>query len=92
MIAQHDNLFTLNGEGFTCLLRINRYSLPELIHFGAPVSAPDAGVLAPNPSLGWGASVLLDDSDTTSCPDALPLEWSGCGRGDYRESPMELEN
>ena len=22
--------------------------------------------------------------------DIFPLEWSGCGRGDYRESPLEL--
>jgi len=92
MIAQHENLFALHGDGFTCLIRINRYSLPELIHFGAPVSPLDAEVLSCKPSLGWGASILLNDEDTASCPDALPLVWSGCGRGDYRESPMELED
>ena len=92
MIAQHENLFALNGDGFTCLLRINRYSQPELIHFGAPVSVLDTQALAPAPSLGWGASILLNEEDLTSGPDFTPLAWSGCGRGDYRDAPMELED
>jgi hypothetical protein len=39
--------------------------------------------------LGWGASVLLDDKNTDSCPDAMGLAWSTSGRGDYRESPED---
>ena len=73
MIAQHENLFALHGEGFSCLLRVDQYGLPRLIHFGAPVSPLDADVLTVNPSLGWGASILLNDSDTTSGPDFTPL-------------------
>ena len=92
MIAQHENLFALHGEGFSCLLRVDQYGLPKLIHFGAPVSPLDADVLTVNPSLGWGASILLNDSDTASGPDFTPLAWSGCGRGDYRDTPMELED
>ncbi|MBQ2900064.1 MAG: alpha-galactosidase, partial [Oscillospiraceae bacterium] len=28
--------------------------------------------------------------DTESCADAMPLAWSGSGRGDYRDSPLEF--
>ena len=34
--------------------------------------------------------MLLNDQDTASSPDVWPLAWSGSGRGDYRESPLEL--
>lgn len=92
MISQKDNIFALTGEGFTCLLRVNRFGLPEQLHFGRQVSIEDAAALSPDPGLGWGTSILLEESDPASCADALPLAWSGSGRGDYRESPMELED
>ena len=92
MIAKHDNLFALHGDGFSCLVQVNRYGLPELIHFGAPVHAEDAAALGPAVGTGWGSSVVLEDSDPASCADVMPLAWSGCGQGDYRESPLELED
>ena len=92
MITKHNDLFALHGDGFTCLIRVNRYGLPELLHFGAPVKAEDAAALAPAAGTGWGESILLEESDSASCADVMPLAWSGCGRGDYRESPMELED
>ena len=92
MITKHDNLFALNGDGFTCLLKVNQYGLPELIYFGAPVRPEDAAALTPAVGTGWGSSVLMNDSDPASCADVMPLAWSGSGRGDYRESPLELED
>ena len=91
MITKHHDLFALQDDGFTCLIRVNKYGLPELIHFGAPVSAEDAAALTLAPGTGWGSSVLLEDSDPSSCADAMALAWSGSGRGDFRESPLELE-
>ena len=92
MISKHENLFAIQGDGFTCLLKANQYGLPELIHFGAPVSAEDAAALTLAPGTGWGSSVLLEDSDPSSCADAMALAWSGSGRGDFRESPLEMED
>ena len=92
MITKHDNLFALSGDGFTCLLKVNQYGLPELIHFGAPVRPEDAAALTPAVGTGWGSSILMNDSDPASCADVMPLAWSGSGRGDYRESPLELED
>ena len=90
MIEYKNGVFGLHGEGFSCLLRVNAYGLLEQLHFGRPVRTEDAGAFLCHPGLGWGESVLLKEDDTESCPDGMPLAWSGSGRGDYRESPLEL--
>ncbi|MBE6969712.1 MAG: alpha-galactosidase [Ruminococcaceae bacterium] len=90
MIEVNDKIFGLHGDGFSCLLRVNDYGLLELLHFGEPVSTGDAEAFLCHQGLGWGESVLLAETDTGSCPDAMALAWSGPGRGDYRESPLEL--
>ena len=89
-IQQSDNRFALHGSCYSCLLQINEYGLPELLHFGEPVHLEDREAFLLRPGLGWGGSVQLVDDDTKSCPDAMGLAWSGSGRGDYRESPLEL--
>ena len=90
MIECNNGMFHLKNEAFSYLFRVNRYGLLEQLHFGAPVLSEDAKALSCQPGLGWGSSLLLNPRDTGSCPDALPLAWSGSGRGDFRESPMEL--
>lgn len=90
MIEYRDGVFGIHGEGVSVLLRVDKYGLVELLHFGEAVRTEDAEAFFYRPGLGWGASVLLDDEDTGSCPDVLGLVWSGSGRGDYRESPLEL--
>ena len=92
MIEQKNGLFHLKNGNLSCLIRVGRYGLPELIHFGAPVELGDVDALACKQGLGWGSSLLLNDADPGSCPDAMALAWSGSGRGDFRESPMELNS
>lgn len=87
MIGYHDGIFSLNTECFSYILRIGKHGHPEHLHFGVPVSSDDMQALAVKPGIGWGSSVLYDADGT--CLDVLPLEWSGSGRGDYRESPLE---
>ncbi len=89
MIFCQDGLFLLKNENLSYLLRIGAYGHPEHLHFGAPVELSDWEAFACRPGLGWGGSVLLEDGDSESCLDDRALEWSGCGRGDYRESPLE---
>ena len=91
MIHCQNGVFYLGNDRWSYLFRVTKQGLLEHIHFGAPVSAEDADALSCRPGLGWGASVLLDEADPASCPDTLPLVWSGSGRGDYRESPLEVE-
>ena len=77
MIQHKNRVFLLKNQNFSYMLRINDYGLPEHLHFGAPLELSDGRAMQHLPGIGWGESVLLDDKDTASCPDALPLEWSG---------------
>jgi len=90
MIAENNGVFHLQTETYSYLFKINAYGIAEHLHFGPPVRTEDAEALSCRPGLGWGSSVLLEREDPASSPDALPLEWSGSGRGDYRESTVEL--
>ena len=90
MISCENGIFHIRTEHYSYLFRINDYGIAEHLHFGAPVQAGDAEAMRCRPGLGWGSSVLLDKENTASSLDFLPLEWSGSGRGDYRESPLEL--
>ena len=73
MIEHSNGIFSLRGDDFSCLLRVNPWGLLELLHFGAPVERSDWEAFCLRPGLGWGASVLLDEKDTESCPDAMAL-------------------
>ena len=90
MITHENGVFLLHNDKISLLLRVNAYGLLEQLHFGAPVCIADAEALTLHRPLGWGTLVLLDDDNQGSCPDEMGLAWSGSGRGDYRESPLEL--
>ena len=89
MITVKHGVFLLQNERSSYLFRV-RDGFLEHLHFGARVSASDADALAVRPGCGWGDSTLYREGSNANCLDILPLEWSGCGRGDYRESPVEL--
>ena len=90
MITYENGLFSLHGDGFTCLIRVNDWGLLEQLYFGPSVSAADWMAFQPDPGIGWGSAVLLETGNNASCADAMPLCWSGSGRGDYRESPLDM--
>lgn len=90
MIRKENNVFHLFTDSYSYLLKINGDGIPEHLYFGEPVKTEDAQALSLRPGLGWGASVLTDEKNPAGCLDTLALEWSGSGRGDYRESPLEL--
>ena len=90
MISVIDQVFHISTEKYSYLLRINRHGLPEHLHFGQPIQTEDWQAFACKPGLGWGSSIILDEKDPGSCPDVMPLEFSGSGRGDYRESSIEI--
>ncbi len=89
MITCNGGVFHLRGEDFSYLFRITQQGKPEHLHFGSPICCADAEALACKTGTGWGSSVLYQQEQNV-CLDVLPLEWSGSGRGDYRESPLEI--
>lgn len=90
MITCDNGVFLLKTDAFSALFRVSPHGQLEHLHFGAPVEASDAAALACKPGLGWGGAIAYDESKGT-CLDVLPWEWSGAGRGDFRESPICLE-
>ena len=90
MILCKDSVFLLKNDTLSYLFRVGKYGELQHLHFGAPVDIDDAEAFSCRPGLGWGSSVLLNDADSASCLDDYALEWSGSGRGDYRESPLEI--
>ena len=90
MIIHENGLFLLSNQNISMLLRVNTQKLLELLHFGGPISMKDAAAMIFRNGPGWGACVLLDENDGECVPDVIRLGWSGSGRGDYRESPLEL--
>ena len=90
MISESNGVFHIQTETWSYLFKVDAYGLLEHLHFGVPVKTEDAQALSCRVGLGWGSNVLLKADDTASCADVLALEWSGSGRGDYRESPLEL--
>ena len=90
MITTQNNIFHIRTDVYSYLMRVNEYGILEHLHFGAPVRGEDAQGFLCRPGLGWGCCLLLEDKDTASGLDDKALEWSGSGRGDYRESPVEL--
>ena len=91
MIINENNVIHLKTQGFSYLLKINDYNIPEHLHFGEPVDTSDAEGFLCRSGLGWGASTMISERELKPiCLDDRALEWSGSGRGDYRESPLEL--
>ena len=90
MILHENGIFLLKNENFSYLFRVGKYGQLQHLHFGAPVEIADADAFGVIPGPGWGSNIVLDDSDPNSCLDYIPLEWSGSGRGDYREPPLEI--
>lgn len=90
MITHHDGVFHIETSQYSYMLGINAYGQPEHLHWGIPVSTADAESFRCHPGLGWGCSTLLADGDSGSCADDKALEWGDAGRGDYRESAVNL--
>ena len=90
MITCEKNIFHLKTDAYSYLLSVDDLGILRHLHFGGPVRSSDAPAFVCHSGLGWGSSVVLTDGDSASCLDDKALEWSGSGRGDYRESPLEL--
>ena len=87
MILSENNVFLLKNDELSYLFRVTEHGNLEHLHFGAPVRLTDSDALAVKYGTGWGST---GGPEGEEFPMYLPLEWSGLGRGDYRESPLEL--
>ena len=91
MIEEKNGVFHLQNDSASYLFRVTQEGFLQQLHFGVPVQIEDAGALAVQPGLGWGDSVQYDEVSNASLRRTPSRgTWSGAGRGDYRESPLNL--
>lgn len=90
-ITVKDGVFTLRTKNSSYILRKTKFGHLEHIHYGVPVSEGDVPALELKNDIQTGSSVMYDPSDDTYCLDTMCLEWSGVGRGDYRQTPLEAK-
>ena len=91
MIRHENGVFHLASGCCSYIFRITGFGHLEHIHFGVKMPADcEIESLRLKTTAMIGSSVLYDDKDGFYCLDTLPLEWSGIGKGDYRNSPAEI--
>ena len=91
MIGFKDNVFYLNTKDTSYWFRITKFNHLEHIHYGPKLKEQDIEGIRHKHSAEIGSSVVYDESDVTYSMDALCLEYSGIGTGDYRHSPIEIK-
>ena len=87
MILAENNVFLLRNDNLSYMFRVTEHGNLEHLHFGAPVQLGDADAFSVKYGTGWGSN---SGPEGEEFPMYLPLEWSGLGAGDYRESPTEF--
>jgi len=90
MIEFRDNIFRLGTDHTAYLFRITDFGHLEHLHYGESVPLEDAQALSVKATIARGSSVMYDESSDTYCLEDLPQEWSGIGKGDFRNPPAEL--
>jgi alpha-galactosidase len=90
-VVNDDNVFHLRGDASSYAFRVTNHGHLEHVHWGPAL--PDAqdldSVRVKQPAGSYG--VAYDPSDEAYNLDLVPLEWSGMGKGDYREPGAELK-
>jgi len=92
MISFADNIFRLSTDKTSYWFQITRFGHLEHIYYG--VQLPDDQPVEPlilKRTAQLGSCVNYDPGDETYSLDVLCLEWSGIGKGDYRNSPAEIK-
>jgi len=92
LIVFANNEFRLNTAHTSYWFRVTKAGHLEHVYYGnrLPDDQP-METLAIKRTAQIGSSVLYDTEDETYCLDTIPLEWSGIGKGDYRNTPAELK-
>ena len=95
MINFSDNVFRLQTDSTEYIFRVTKHGHLEHVYYGTKLAPPDSSCdiesLAHKRTAQVGSAVAYDREDPLYCLDAMCLEWSGIGKGDYRFSPAEIK-
>ncbi|MBN1778341.1 MAG: alpha-galactosidase [Clostridiales bacterium] len=92
MIYTQNGEFQLNTKTTSYWFRVTKYKHLEHVYYGGRL--PDNQEIEPllvKRVTPMGGTVAYDKDDNTYCLDSLCLEWSGIGKGDYRDTPAEIK-
>ena len=92
MISFADNIFRLSTNKTSYWFCVTKFGHLEHIYYG--VHLPDDQHVTPmilKRTAELGCCVNYDTSDDKYSLDTLCLEWSGIGKGDYRNTPVEIK-
>jgi alpha-galactosidase len=92
MIAFREGEFRLTTRETSYWFRLTNFGHLEHIYYGSRL--PDDQAMEPlalKRTAQLGVTSAYDPSDNLYALDALCLEWSGIGKGDYRETPAEIK-
>jgi len=92
MIYEKNGVFHLEGNSISYIFMIDDAGHLEHLYFGPKLGETAGDSFRLKPGFGFGTSVEYLEGDPSSCLNDLPYEWSGFGYGDYRESPLEIED
>jgi len=91
MIHVENNEFRLNTKNTSYWFRVTPYRHLEHIYYGSRLPEDQAmDALALKRVMPVGGTVAYAKDDNAYSLDSLCLEWSGIGKGDYREPPAEI--
>ncbi len=91
MIDCQNGEFRLSTNNTSYWLRTTKYRHVEHVYYGGRL--PDDQAMEPlavKRVMPTGGTVAYAGNDNAYCLDNLCLEWSGIGKGDYREPPAEI--
>lgn len=90
MIDVADGTFRLQTAHTSYWFAVTEHGHLEHLHYGPLLPLHDPSALRVDRAIELGSSVVYDPDDTSYSLDAIPLEYSGIGQGDYRLSPIEV--
>ena len=91
MIVIQDLVFALETERTSYLFRVTPFRHLEHVYYGARIPNNEMEPLLTKRSIMHGSSIAYSTEDEAYCLDTIPLEWSGTGCGDYRQTPLEVK-
>ena len=92
MIRIENGEFRLSTSGTSYWFRLTKYGHLEHVWYGGRL--PDTQEMEPlivKHIMSTGSTVAYAQGDNLYSLDALCLEWSGIGKGDYRNPPAEIQ-
>ena len=90
-ITINNKVFHLRTENTSYIFRVTPFGHLEQVYYGTALPSDDYEALAVKHSIQLGSSVMYSSSDADYGLDSLCLEWSGLGKGDFRQTPIEIK-